>query len=231
MMKISLKPQHLKRYRDIARLFIRFGFSELLKSSGLEDLLGNELGKLTKRAHPEPEELAKDLEAMGPTFVKLGQVLSTRADLIPIRYLDALATLQDQVGPVPFEQIETIVQEELGQRVSRAFLTFDPNPIAAASLGQVHKATLADGRVVAVKIQRPGIKARLAEDLDVLQEVASTLESLTEFARRYEFKAVVEDFRRTLLRELDYRTEGPQPAFTGREPGRIRPHLRAAAGR
>lgn len=206
-MKISLKPQHLKRYRQIASLMLRFGFSELVRSSGLEDLLGEDLGRFTQRAHPKPTEMARELEAMGPTFVKLGQVLSTRGDLIPVEYIRALATLQDNVEPESFEAIEQVVHEEFGQPLSKIFLTFEPTPLAAASLGQVHKATLQDGREVAVKVQRPGIRARLADDLDVLDEVASTLETLTEFAERYRFKGIVNEFRRTLMRELDYRTE------------------------
>lgn len=206
-MKISLKPQHLKRYRQIASLMLRFGFSELVRSSGLEDLLGEDLGKITQRAHPKPAELASDLESMGPTFVKLGQVLSTRGDLIPVEYIKALETLQDDVEQVPFTEIEKVIHEEFGQSIAKTFLTFEPEPLAAASLGQVHKASLPDGREVAVKVQRPGIRARLADDLDVLDEVASTLETLTQFAERYRFKEVVEEFRRTLMRELDYRTE------------------------
>ncbi|MCA8913885.1 MAG: AarF/ABC1/UbiB kinase family protein [Planctomycetes bacterium] len=206
-MKISLKPQHLKRYRQIASMMLRFGFSELVRSSGLEELLGEDLGRVTQRAHPKPEEFARELESMGPTFVKLGQVLSTRGDLIPVEYIKALTSLQDDVEAVPFDQIEQVVLEEFGQGVAKTFLTFDPTPVAAASLGQVHKATFADGREVAVKVQRPGVRAKLADDLDVLDEVASTLETLTQFAERYRFKSIVDEFRRTLMRELDYRTE------------------------
>jgi predicted unusual protein kinase regulating ubiquinone biosynthesis (AarF/ABC1/UbiB family) len=215
-MKLSLKPQHLKRYKQIASLMLRFGFSELVRSSGLEDLLGEDIGRLTAKAHPKPEEFARELEAMGPTFVKLGQVLSTRGDLIPAAYIKALATLQDQVEAESYESIEQVVLEEFGLNISRVFLTFEPKPIAAASLGQVHKATLNDGREVAVKVQRPGIRAKLADDLDVLEEVASTLESLTDFAERYRFKQIVEEFRRTLMRELDYRTEAENLTTLGR---------------
>lgn len=205
-MKLSFKPQHLKRYREIAQLLAKFGLSEAVHASGLEAILG-EGNILTRKAHPEPHELAEDLERMGPTFVKLGQTLSTRADIVPLRYLDALADLQDKVGPFAYEEVERTIFEEFGQRVAQAYLTFEPKPLAAASLGQVHKATLADGRVVAVKIQRPNIKARLAEDLEVLAEVAGVLEALTEIARRYEVRRIVEDLRRSLMRELDYEEE------------------------
>jgi len=205
-MKISFNPKHLKRYREIAQLLAKFGLSEAVSKSGLEDLLGKD-NLLSRKAHPEPGELAADLERMGPTFVKLGQTLSTRADIVPLRYLNALADLQDKVGPFPYEDVERIVFEDLGQRISRAYLTFEPKPLAAASLGQVHKATLADGRVVAVKIQRPDIKVKLAEDVEVLDEVAGVLEALSEVARRYEVRRIVDDLRRSLMRELDYEEE------------------------
>lgn len=205
-MKISLKPQHLKRYREIAQLLARFGWSEAVRATGLDELLGAQ-NPLTRHAHPEPRELAESLEAMGPTFVKLGQLLSTRADVVPLRYLGALADLQDKVGPFAYEEVERVIYEELGQRVSKAFLTFEPKPLAAASLGQVHKATLADGREVAVKIQRPNIKARLAEDIEVLEEVASAMEAFSEAARHYEVRRLVEDLRLSLMRELDYEDE------------------------
>ncbi|MCC6572503.1 MAG: AarF/ABC1/UbiB kinase family protein [Planctomycetes bacterium] len=166
--------------------------------------MGGEEGLLARKTTPPPEELATDLEKLGPTFVKLGQVLSTRADMVPVQYLDALAQLQDRVGPFEFEQVEAIIREEFGQGVAKTFNTFDPTPIASASLGQVHKASLADGHEVAVKIQRPDIRAKLADDLEVLDEVAGMMEAATELAKRYEFKRIVADLRRTLMRELDY---------------------------
>lgn len=214
-MKLSLKPQHLKRYRQIASILLRYGLSEVARSSGLEDLLGDDISRLTQRAHPKPAELAAELEEMGPTFVKLGQVLSTRGDLVPAEYIAALQKLQDRVGPVPYAEVEQVILEEFGLGVPHVFNTFEPVPLAAASLGQVHVAGLADGRKVAVKVQRPGIRARLAEDLDVLEELASVLEGVTEFAVRYRFKSIVADFRRTLMRELDYRTEAENLRMLG----------------
>lgn len=206
-MKLSLKPRHLKRYRQIVSLMLRFGFSELVRSSGLEDLIGEDLGKYTRRAHPAPKDLVHELEQMGPTFVKLGQVLSSRGDLMPPEYIEALSQLQDEVEEVDYEGIAGVVSEEFGKGISKVFETFEPVPLAAASLGQVHKATLPGGREVAVKVQRPGIRAQLADDLDVLDEVAGTLETLTEVAERYRLKSIVDEFRRTLMRELDYRAE------------------------
>lgn len=205
-MAISLKPQHLNRYRQIAWLLVKYGRSDLVKSSGLEETLEAEKRVSPKEA-AKADELAKDLEELGPTFVKLGQLLSTRVELMPRAYLEALARLQDNVEPFPYDEIEKIVASELGVRMSKAFSDFDVAPMAAASLGQVHRARLRDGRRVAVKVQRPGIRDRMLEDLDALDEIAEFLDSHTDAGKRYEFGKMLEEFRKSLLRELDYRME------------------------
>jgi predicted unusual protein kinase regulating ubiquinone biosynthesis (AarF/ABC1/UbiB family) len=205
-MGISLRPEHLKRYRDLARLLMRYGRSDLVKSAGLEGAL--EEGAEPLEGQPaEAEQLTADLEAMGPTFIKLGQLLSTRPDLIPRTYADALARLQDRVEPFDGEEAERIVSEELGVRVSKAFESFDRTPIAAASLGQVHRAVLRGGRPVAVKVQRPGIREQIVKDLDALGEVVDFMDRHTKQGRKYEPARVLEEFRRTLLSELDYARE------------------------
>lgn len=163
--------------------------------------------ELTKEDQPSPEELARDLEKMGPTFVKLGQVLSSRADLLPEPYLKALSRLQDNVKPFSFEQVEEIVQTELGVRLSKAFREFSPEPLAAASLGQVHKAILRDGRPVVVKVQRPNIRKQIAEDLEVMEEMATFIDEHTEVGKRHRFCELLEQFRKTLVLELDYEHE------------------------
>ncbi len=205
-MAISLKPQHLNRYRQIAWLLVKYGRSDLAKQSGLEETLAAE-ERVTPAEKAKAEELADDLEQLGPTFVKLGQLLSTRVELLPPAYLTALTRLQDKVEPFGFDEVEKIVTNELGVRLSKAFLEFDSTPMAAASLGQVHKARLRNGRPVAVKVQRPEIRERMIEDLDALDEIAEFLDVHTEFGKRYEFAKMLEEFRRSLLRELDYRQE------------------------
>jgi predicted unusual protein kinase regulating ubiquinone biosynthesis (AarF/ABC1/UbiB family) len=153
------------------------------------------------------EDLATDLEKMGPTYIKLAQLLSTRADLLPQPYLDALARLQDNVGPFSYEEVEQIVSDELGVRLSKAFEEFEQVPIAAASLGQVHAATMRDGRAVVVKVQRPGIRETIIKDLEVLNDIAAFLDGHTEMGKRYEFQGILAELRKSLLRELDYRQE------------------------
>jgi ubiquinone biosynthesis protein len=210
-MGISLRPEHLKRYRDLARLLMRYGRSDLVRSAGLEGAL--EEGAEPAAGQPaEAERLTADLEQMGPTFIKLGQLLSTRPDLIPSAYADALARLQDKVEPFDGEEAERIVAEELGVRVSKAFDAFDRTPIAAASLGQVHRAVLRGGRTVAVKVQRPGIREQIVKDLDALGDVVEFMDRHTKQGRKYEPARLLEEFRRTLLSELDYTREARNAA-------------------
>jgi predicted unusual protein kinase regulating ubiquinone biosynthesis (AarF/ABC1/UbiB family) len=205
-MAISLKPQHLKRYGQIAALLAKYGRSDLVKSSGLDETLDAEQ-RVTPKEAAKADELAADLEKLGPTFIKVGQLLSTRVELMPQAYLDALARLQDNVEPFGFDEVEKIVASDLGVRMSKAFSDFEVKPMAAASLGQVHRARLRDGRRVAVKVQRPRIRDAMLEDLDALDEIAEFLDSHTEAGKRYEFGHMLEEFRKSVLRELDYRQE------------------------
>jgi ubiquinone biosynthesis protein len=203
-MALSLKPEHLKRYKDIATLLIQHGRSDIVKTVDV-DLPDDQV--VEEQVTGDPQKLAADLEALGPTFIKLGQLLSTRSDLLPGPYLDALARLQDRVEPFSFQEVEEIVSTELGVRISKGFAEFDNVPLAAASLGQVHRAQLRDGRPVAVKVQRPGIRQVILEDLDAFAQIAAMVDKHTEIGRRFAFQDMLEEFRKTLLRELDYRRE------------------------
>lgn len=206
-MGISLKPEHVRRYRDIAKLLFKYGRADLVNTAGLDEALLEEDAAVEPTTGPRPEELADDLEKLGPTFIKLGQLMSTRPDLLPQPYIDALTRLQDDVAPFPGEEAERIVSEELGVRVSKAFLEFEREPMAAASLGQVHRAVLRSGGRVAVKVQRPGIREQITEDLDALEEIATWMDRHTKAGRQYEFARTLGEFRKTLLSELDYRRE------------------------
>jgi ubiquinone biosynthesis protein len=204
-MGISLRPEHVKRYKDIALLIARYGRPGLLKEAGLDAVV--EEGVSNPELSSTGEALAADLERLGPTFIKLGQVLSVRPDLLPAEYTDKLARLQDDVAPFPFDEVERIVNSELGLRMSKAFAEFEATPIAAASLGQVHRARMRDGRQVAVKVQRPGIHETIADDLDALEEIADWIDDHTEFGRTHHLREFLDEFRKSLLRELDYRRE------------------------
>jgi ubiquinone biosynthesis protein len=218
----------LKRYAGMARLFYRYGNRELVSRAGLDEALRHADASETRNekipGHPDPDEkaeaadpvdgasalasrLASDLEKLGPAYIKLGQLLSTRSDLLPPAYLDALARLQDRVEPFPFADVERIIQQELGVRLSKGFSSFIETPLAAASLGQVHRATLRDGREVAVKVQRPEAREQVAGDLAAFADVAEFLDRHTDAGRVASFGEIVEEFRRTILEELDYRRE------------------------
>jgi ubiquinone biosynthesis protein len=205
-MTISLRPAHLKRYKDIVRLVLKYG------RIGAEEQADADFGGLGEGgdetdAAAAGAALAADLEALGPTFIKLGQLLAARADLLPVPYLAALARLQDRVEPFAFEEVRRIVESELGVRLSKAFSDFETTPMAAASLGQVHRAVLHDGRRVAVKVQRPQILDTILEDLAAMHEAAGLLDAHTEFGRRFHLTGLIKEFRKTLARELDYRLE------------------------
>jgi ubiquinone biosynthesis protein len=207
-MGISLKAKHLGRYTDLARLLVKYGRRDLVEGAGLEEALPqDERPGSTVAPDPDAAALADDLEKLGPTYIKLGQLLSTRADILPLAYMEALARLQDRVEPFPAAESERIIQEELGVRMSKLFDSFDHEPIAAASLGQVHRARLRDGREVAVKVQRPDIRERIMTDLEALNEVAVFIDEHTEMGRRYGLADMLDEFRRSLLRELDYTRE------------------------
>jgi predicted unusual protein kinase regulating ubiquinone biosynthesis (AarF/ABC1/UbiB family) len=196
-MGLSLKPGHLKRYRDIAALFLKYGRSDLLL----------ETQPVSNGSSSSAEDLAGDLEKLGPTFVKVGQLLSTRGDLLSADALRSLSRLQDDVEPFPFKDVERIVGEELGVRPSKAFSRFDTKPIAAASLGQVHRAALRDGREVAVKVQRPNVREQVLRDMETLEELAGFADEHTRAGKRLGLSHIADEMRRSILNELDYRRE------------------------
>lgn len=201
MLGIPLKARHLGRYKELLRLFYKYARPDWL---GLRAETGLDVDVEPIPTSGEPNELADDLERLGPTFVKLGQLLSTRSDLLPPAYIEALGRLQDDVQPFPYLEVERVVEEELGAKVNKVFRELEAEPVAAASLAQTHRARLHDGREAAVKVQRPGIRERFVEDLAALSEVAALLDQRTDAGRTYEFQATVDELRRNLFRELDY---------------------------
>jgi len=162
--------------------------------------------------HDEEEEdhaagLASALEELGPCFIKLGQLLSTRPDLLPPNYIEALSRLQNTVTPVPGDKITAIIESELGAPIAELFESFDCTPLAAASMAQVHRAFLLDGTEVAVKVQRPGARQRIEIDIEILHEVARFTNRFTPYGKRYGFLQIVRELERSLSQELDFRQE------------------------
>lgn len=203
-----MKTDQLSNYVKFFRFILKYYNSDILKSASATAL--NEFSNEEKdpeHFNQNPEELVEDLKKMGPTYIKLGQLLSTRPDLLPENYLRALANLQDDVETIPYEEVEKIVEEEIGVRINKAFLLFDPEPLASASIGQVHRALLHSGRPVAVKIQRPGVRKNFLEDLDTLKEMAGLAVQHSKEARKYALDSIIEELRYILLNELDYSKE------------------------
>lgn len=199
-MKFSL--HYLKRYKDIAFLLAKYSKAARRTPFGFE-----EPARPSTNGSAKAHELPGDLERLGPTFVKLGQLLSSRADLVPETFRKPLSRLQDKVKPFPYEDVEYIVETELGAKISKLFHEFNRTPMAAASLGQVHHAALHDGRTVVVKVQRPNIREQIREDFAALEEIAKLLHRHTDFGERHELLKVLEEFESTISHELDYERE------------------------
>ena len=194
-----------RRYAAIARLLLRHGRSDLLSGANLQgDALDSDAPDETT---DKAEAFAADLESMGPTFIKLGQLLSTRFDLLPPSYTTALSRLQDEVEPFDVELVRQTIADELGAGVRHLFADFDPEPLAAASLGQVHRATLRSGREVAVKVQRPGVREDVRAELATLAHIAAVADKGSDLGRTYGFARLLREFERSLTLELDYRRE------------------------
>ena len=212
---ISLNPTHLKRYKDIASLLIRYGHSDLVKKmkSDFPDM--GDAVNASPEAQGRAGEFARDLQDLGPTYIKLGQLLSTQSAWTPEAYLKALEELQDKVDPFPFEAVQDLIAAELGAPLKKIFHAFSAEPLAAASLSQVHRAVTHDGKDVVVKVQRPGVRATVVQDLEVLDEVAGFMERHSDAGRHFHFREQVGELRNALLRELDYRQEARNMLLMG----------------
>lgn len=200
------------RARQIAQVLVRHGLGYLVDVLGLERLVPFHKGLLKhpKRQQPytRPEHVRMALEDLGATFIKLGQILSTRADLLPPDYQAEFAKLQDAAPTIPFAQVQATVEAELGQPLEALFATFDPVPLAAASIGQAHTATRRDGAEVVVKVRRPGVVDHIEADLTLLHRLAVTASQRSSLAAQYDLVALTEEFAQTLRAELDYVQEG-----------------------
>jgi ubiquinone biosynthesis protein len=201
--------RHLQRYRRVVAVLTKYGFGYLLDQLGLGGF-----GVFRWIARPEvldaspPERIRMVVEELGPTAVKMGQMLSTRGDVIPADIIWELERLVDTVPPSPFPEIARQVEEELKKPLDELFATFDPRPLASASLGQVHAAMLSNGVPVAVKVLRPGVAGVVSTDLDILMEAASWAQRRTAWGEYYDVLSLAQEYADTLLQELNYEQEG-----------------------
>ena len=202
---------HRERYRQIARILSRHGLGYLVGVAGLDRWVPFQHGLLGHERRPEPytrpDHVRLALEQLGPTFIKLGQILSTRPELLPPEYLAELAKLQDDTPPVPGDGVRDALIRELGGPPEAAFATFDPVPLATGSIGQAHAATLLDGTEVVVKVRRPGVVEQVERDLEILQNLAARAAGRWEAAADFDAVGLAEDFADTLRTELDYLRE------------------------
>jgi ubiquinone biosynthesis protein len=209
---LRFRPRYLRRYRRIAEVLVRHGFGALVAQLGLDQALD-----LRQRLAPDPEQpvtrktaavhLREAIEELGPTFIKFGQIASTRPDFFPPEFIDELASLQDSVPPAPWEEIQATIEAELGRPLDKLFLVVDPTPIASASLGQVYAAMLPDRTKVIVKVQRPNIEKTIETDLGILADLARLAQERLPAAAAMDPVAVVQEFAESLRSELDYRGE------------------------
>ncbi len=205
--------RNLNRYRQILAVLLKYGFGDLLELLKLDQYVAAGLQLISKKQPLKVERLTRPqglrmaLEELGPTYIKLGQILSTRPDLIPVDFLQELSKLQDKVPPFPAHAARQIIETELGVMLENLFAQFDDTPLASASIGQVHRAQLKDGREVALKVQRPGIQKVIEVDLEIMLHLATLMEHHIEELAFHRPIKIVEEFARTLEKELDYLLE------------------------
>jgi ubiquinone biosynthesis protein len=204
------KTRNLGRLTEIAQVAVRHGFGYFFERHKLTDLLpGRRNGEILEGTPSQRgQRLRELLDELGPTFVKFGQLLSMRPDVLPPDIIAELRGLQDDVRPFPYEDVERVIQEELGQPIERLFIEFDREPLAAASIGQVHRAVLPNGHRVAVKVQRPGAPERIEADLGLLYQAARIVKERVRALDFVDVREVVDEFARAIRQELDYRLEG-----------------------
>lgn len=205
--------RHVQRYQHILAVFFKYGFGDLINSLKIEQYVEIGMKMISPKRKERLETLTRverirmALEELGPTFLKMGQILSTRPDLLPVALVQELAKLQDAVSPFAFSEVKEVIEEELESPIDTVFSRFDEVPLAAASIGQVHRAVLMDGTQVVVKVQRPGIHRTIEVDLEIMTHLAGLMERHVEGLDVHQPTKVIEEFAHTLERELDYTLE------------------------
>ncbi|MGB9791940.1 MAG: ABC1 kinase family protein [Thermacetogeniaceae bacterium] len=211
--KLLRHYRHWRRYREIINVLVKEGLSFLVERLGLPGLpLYRRIGKVAGTGREDlsnlPQKLVRVMSELGPTYVKLGQLLSTRSDLLPEEYIREFSKLQDKADAIPYEEVERVILNELGKPVGEIFDWFDRRVSAAASIGQVHRARLRSGQDVVVKVQRPGIEESIRVDLEILEEIGRIIEQRTRLGERYRISEIIEEFSSAILDELDFTLEG-----------------------
>jgi len=210
---ISRTHRHIERYRQILTVLFRYGFGDVIDALHIGRYVDIALPKKIRRERERigeltlPERVRLSMEELGPTFIKMGQILSTRPDLIPMEFITQFEKLQDTVPPFPFEDVKKTIESELKAPIATIFQDFDETPVAAASIGQVHRATLATGEDVAVKVQRPDIKKMIEVDLEIMLHLATLLEQNVDAYQIYNPTRIVTEFADTIKKEIDYINE------------------------
>lgn len=205
--------RHIQRYRQILTVLFRYGFGDLLHTLKIEQYLEISLQMISRKRREKIETLSRAervrmaMEELGPTFIKMGQILSTRPDLLPVEFIQELGKLQDHVPPFEYAQVKDIIERELGVPLGQFFKDFEETPLASASIGQVHRARLVDGDGVVVKVQRPGIRRTIEVDLEIMLHLATLMERHLKAMEIHRPTRIVEEFARTLEKELDYTIE------------------------
>src|SRR3954469_7157054 len=209
-MASTASRRNLSRISEIAQVAVRHGFGYFFETHRLTDLLPGhpKLDPAVTSPSERGRHLREMLDELGPTFVKFGQLLSTRPDIVPPDIIAELKGLQDDVRPFPFADVERVIQEELGQSIERLFLEFEEEPIAAASIGQVHRAVLPNGRRVAVKVQRPRAPQQVESAIQLLEQAARLVRERVRALDFLDTREIVDEFARSIRQELDYRQEG-----------------------
>ncbi len=205
--------RHTQRYSEIIKVLVKYGMGDAVRTLKIADKFPFVKKYLPKRGNTpiykfnQWEDIRMALEELGPAFVKLGQMLSSRPDIVPLPLIKELEKLQDTVPPFSYEEAEKIIEKELGQSIAEAFDSFNKKPVAAASMSQVHKAKLCDGTAVAVKVQRPGIDKTVEADIEILRTFASLAENNIEGARYFNPTGLINEFEEHIKQELDFNLE------------------------
>lgn len=212
-MSLQTRVNYINRYREIAKQISKSGFGYIIEEIGLDKVISLPRRILLRQGNEEvlektyAERIRLFIESMGTTFIKLGQIASTRGDLLPPELIKELEKLQSHVSPFPAEVARSTIEESLGASIDEIFMIFDDEPVGSASIGQVHRAMLQSGEDVAVKVQRPNIEGTVRTDLEILRHLANLLEANLEWAKNYQVTDMIDEFSFALLNELDYTIE------------------------